>query len=109
MVHLGAAGAGEAHPAPRQGECSSEGTRKKEGFCNLRVGESLPTTGRLKRLLLPSQPRLATRLDAGTPLEPLATILEWKLSRRTRLIAVPKGNSARGLGNPQGQDLNAIW
>jgi hypothetical protein len=75
----------------------------------LRVGESLPTTGRLKRLLLPSQPRLATRLDAGTPLEPLATILEWKLSRRTRLMAVSKGNSARGLGNPQGENLNAIW
>ena len=109
MVHLGAAGPGEANQAPREGQYAPEGTRKKEGFCNLRVGESLPTTGRLKRLLLPSQPRLATRLDAGTPLEPLATILEWKLSRRTRLMAVSKGNSARGLGNPQGEDLNAIW
>ena len=109
MGHLGTANPGEAHQATLEGQCTLEGTGKKERVRNLRVGESLPTTGRLKRLLLPSQPRLATRLDAGTPLEPLATILEWKLSRRTRLMAVSKGNSARGLGNPQGQDLNTIW
>ena len=59
-------------------------------------------------MLLPSQPRLATHLDAGTPLEPLATILVGKLSRRPRLMAVPRGNNARGLGNPQGENLSPL-
>ena len=70
MVVLGATDFGEANQKTCKGQRASEGAGKKEGIRDLRVGESLPTTGRLKRLLLPSQLRLATHLDAGTPLEP---------------------------------------
>ena len=72
------------------------------------VGNQLLATGSVKSVVPPSQLLLATHLVAGNPLEPLATILEWKLLRRTRLMAVPKGNSARGLGNPQGENLSPL-
>ena len=70
LGQLATFGVGEVNKKALEGQRTPQGTGEEEGPRDLRVGESLPTTGRLKRLLLPSQLRLATHLVAGTPLEP---------------------------------------